>query len=363
MFSLNFFSLRTIPLYLCKEFLRAFFFCLLFLWALALLVDFFDRLDDFIRQGASVFSVIRYFFFKAPLFVTQMTPAAALTGSLLSLNLLSRNKELLACKACGISAGQMAFPLLLVAALLSVGVWNWNEFVVPYSFHKARFINSAEIKKKPFKGLFDERGFWYHGENALYHVDHFDPRTNMLSGLVIYTLDGQFQVHSLIEASRAYWQEEQWQCEDLQKKFLSADIPSPTPACGTLLRETPEDFALVALEAEEFSSQQLKEYIGDLQRKGLDTTTYQVDLHLKGALPLATLAMTLLGISLAVPGARQLTLATSLSFALVIGFGYWVFLALTVSLGHSGALPPFLSAWLANGVACLAGIFFLLGVD
>lgn len=363
MFSLNFFSLRIIPLYLCREFLRAFFFCLLFLWALALLVDFFDRLDDFIRQGASVLSVVRYFFFKAPLFITQMTPAAALTGSLLSLSLLSRNKELLALKACGISAGQIALPLLLVATLLSAGVWNWNEFVVPYSFHKARLINSEEIKKKPFKGLFDEHGFWYHGENAFYHVEHFDPRSNMLSALTIYTLDSQFQVHSLVEASRAYWKEGQWQCEGFQEKVLSSDTSSLMQSCGTLLRETPADFALVALEAEEFSSQQLKEYIGDLQRKGLDTTAYQVDLHLKGSLPLATLAMTLLGLSLAVPGARQLTLATSLGFALIIGFGYWVLLALTVSLGHSGALTPFLSAWLANSATCLVGIFFLLGVD
>lgn len=358
----RFFALPTISTYLGREFLRAFFLCLLFLWGLALLVDFFDRLDDFIRQDAPIFAVMRYFFFKAPLFVSQVAPAAALTGSLLSLSLLSRNRELLALKACGIGAGQIALPLLVSAALLSLGTWAWGEFVVPSAFRKARFINAVEIKKKPFKSLLNEHGFWYHGEKIFYYVEHFDPRTNVLSGLLAYALDDQFRVRSFIEATQASWKEGQWQCEGFQEKVLT---PSAIPAysCSTVLKESPEDFSLVAMEAEEFSSQQLRAFIQDLQRKGLDITTYQVDLRLKDAIPLAIVAMTLLGISLAVPGARQLTLATSLGFALVVGFGYWFLLGLTVSLGNSGALSPLLSAWIANSATCLIGVFFLLGAD
>jgi lipopolysaccharide export LptBFGC system permease protein LptF len=64
-----------------------------------------------------------------------------------------------------------------------------------------------------------------------------------------------------------------------------------------------------------------------------------------------------------VPGAKQLTLPTALGLALIVGFSYWIFLALAVSLGHSGALSPFFAAWLANGVAFLLGVFFFLGVD
>ena len=362
MFSSQGFSLRIIFTYLGKEYLRAFFLCLFLLWSLALLIDFFDRLDDFIRQGPSFFSVARYFFFKAPLFVTQMAPAAALTGSLLSLSLLSRNREILAFKACGISPVQIAFPLVLSALFLSITIWLWNEFIVPYAFHKARYINTVEIKKKPFKSFY-EHGFWYHGKNLFYHVEHFDARKNVLSEVQIYTLDDQFTVHSLVEVSRAFWQENRWHCEGWQETVLTANDGSSALSCVTLFEETPEDFALVAMEAEEFSSQQLRVYIADLQHKGLDTTAYLVDLHLKSALPIATLVMTLLGLSLAIPGARQLTITKSVGLALIIGFGYWVLLAVAISLGHSGALPPLLSAWVANSATGLVGIFFLLGVD
>ena len=50
-------------------------------------------------------------------------------------------------------------------------------------------------------------------------------------------------------------------------------------------------------------------------------------------------------------------------FGAAVGFGYWVFLALTVSLGNGGILPPTLAAWLANGTLGLVGIYFLLGID
>ena len=117
------------------------------------------------------------------------------------------------------------------------------------------------------------------------------------------------------------------------------------------------------MEAEEFSFQQLRAHIANLQRKGLDTTEYQVDLQLKGAVQAATLVMTLLGIALAIPGAGQFTLPTALGFALMGGFGYWIVLALTVSLGHSGALSPLIAAWSANCATLLLGVFLLLGID
>jgi len=361
----SFSPLPLISLYLRREFFRFFFFCLILFLGLSLLVDFFDRLDDFIKYAAPVSTVLRYFLFKAPVFITQAAPAAALAGSLLSLGLLARHRELLALKTCGVSSWQVARPLLLSAIVLSTGTLVWNEIVVPYCFHKSRYINTVEIKKKTFHGLFHERGFWYHGEHAFYHIDHFDSQKNILFGLTIYMLDSDFQVRSLIEISQASWQDGQWHFENVQEKSLSPEKNAPLvhEIDHTWLKETPEDFTLVDIEAEEFSFQQLRAHIANLQRKGLDATEYQVDLQLKGAVPVAILAMTLLGLSLTIPGSGQFPLATALGFALVGGFGYWIILALTVSLGHSGVLSPFLAAWSANGITCLLGVFLLLGVD
>lgn len=359
---LRFSPLSLLSVYLRQEFLRLFFFSLVLFLFLALLVDFFDRLDYLIKYKSSVSTVLLYFLFKTPLFITQAAPVAALTAALMSLGSLSRNREITALKACGVSQWQIARPLLLAAGILTVALWGWNETVVPQAYRQSRYIN-LKIKKRLPKSVFHENGFWYHGNNSFYHIEHFDSRENILSGITIYVIDEHFRVLSLIESSQASWRDGQWQFKDFQEKSLALDGAPASARPVPILEETPEDFTLADIEPEEFSSHQLRNYITDLQEKGVDATAYQVDLRLKGAMPFAIFAMTLLGLALAVPGARQLPLATAVGFALVVGFGYWLLLALTVSLGHSGAIPPLLAAWAANGVGVLLGIFFLLGID
>ncbi len=284
---------RLISVYLCTEYLRFFLLSLILFLGLSLLVDFFDRLDNFIKYGASVSATVRYFLFKMPLFVTQAAPAAALTGVLLGCGLLSRNRELLALKACGIGSWQMALPVLITASFLSLAVSAWNEWIVPAAFHTSRYINTVEVKKRPFKGLFHERGFWYHGEHAFYHIDHFDSQKKILSGLTMYTLDEHFRVRTLVEISQAVWKNEEWHFTRIQEKSLEQPLTEngqrPVRSLKAGLSETPEDFSLIDMKAEEFSSKQLRRYIQSLQKKGLDTSEYLVDLHLKGAVPFAYL--------------------------------------------------------------------------
>jgi lipopolysaccharide export LptBFGC system permease protein LptF len=43
---------------------------------------------------------------------------------------------------------------------------------------------------------------------------------------------------------------------------------------------------------------------------------------------------------------------------MIIAFGYWVLVAFCVSLGHSGAMPSLVSAWLPNFIFAMIGVFF-----
>ena len=60
---------------------------------------------------------------------------------------------------------------------------------------------------------------------------------------------------------------------------------------------------------------------------------------------------------------RQRPLATSIGVGLSVGFSYWVLLALSVSLGHGGAIPPIVAAWTANVVFAVLGTFLFLGAE
>ena len=151
-----------------------------------------------------------------------------------------------------------------------------------------------------------------------------------------------------------------------EERFLpNGEIETKVLAAGTLdLREKPADLIAAQQEAEEFNYFELRDLIANLRRKGLDATEYVVDLHLKLAVPFIGTIMALLAIPLGLrPSLRSGGFANSVGLELVIGFSYWVVLALSVSLGHSSALPSALAAWTANGIFAGIGLFLLLGVN
>jgi lipopolysaccharide export system permease protein len=157
------FLLRVLGRHLAREFLGAFALALGAFVLIFLTAEFFDRLDSFLRHDAPAGAIVRFFVFRIPLVVTQAMPAAALVGGLVGLGLLARQNEFVALRACGVSVWHIAAPLLGHGDLLSVGVFVWNETVVPYSARRWHTIENTEIKKRRTSGVFAGREVWYHG--------------------------------------------------------------------------------------------------------------------------------------------------------------------------------------------------------
>jgi len=114
---------------------------------------------------------------------------------------------------------------------------------------------------------------------------------------------------------------------------------------------------LLSRYTEEFAYFDLQKQITDMKSKGIDTRASEVDLQTKIALPLISPLMVLLAIPFALK--KQVSgVALSFGIAMIIGFGYWVLSAFCISLGHSGALAPWVAAWLPNSIFILIGMFF-----
>jgi hypothetical protein len=71
----------------------------------------------------------------------------------------------------------------------------------------------------------------------------------------------------------------------------------------------------------------LRRQIKDLRRKGVDTSESWVDLHLKIALPAASIMMMLLAVPLTTAGTRVTSFAASIGLGFAVGFSYFVLVA------------------------------------
>jgi len=357
--------LPVLARHLAQEFLRTFALTLAAFIAIYVIADFFDRFDGFLKYDASLGAVARVFLFKIPLIVTQVTPVAVLAAALVSLGLLARHNEFVALRACGVSVWQITVPLLALAAGISVAMFVWNETMVPYSARRWHTIEMTEIKKREAEGLFTGRQVWYHGHAGFYNVDRVSRRHRALYGLTVYQLNRDFRPARLIAFDAATWDGHAWNLSGAHtREFRRNGVHDRTGTPdGFTLPESFDDFRTVAGEPEELSYGMLRRQIKDLRHKGVDSSETLVDLHLKLALPAASLMMMLVAAPLAAAGTRVTSLATSIGVGLVLGFGYFVVVAFTRALGQSGALPPLLAAWSANVLFALLGGFYVLGSD
>ena len=346
--------------YLIRGFMRIFAISLLGAAVLYFIVDFFDRIDNLLKASTPLWTSIRYFLYKLPLLVSRVFGFAALFSTLFSLGILSRTQEITAMRSSGLSLRRISLPLLLLSILIYIFTFFWNEALVPIFTHKSQYIYKTEVKKKQPRSLIGTKDIWMRGKGAFISVDHFDTKRGVLEGVSIYLLDRDFSLRGLIEAPWARWNGTRWEVRGgTEWSFLSDGQMIQRKVDTSLpLLETPEDFKLLAREPEEFSFFDLQKQIADLKAKGIDATEYEVDLQVKMAIPLVSPLMILLAIPFALRHGSGGGMALSFGLTMLIGFGYWVVLAFATSLGHSGALPPWVAAWLANLILALVGLFF-----
>jgi lipopolysaccharide export system permease protein len=359
------FLLPVIGRHLVRQFGATFGLTLAAFLAIYVLADFFDRIDNFLKYDASLSAILRSFIFKLPLVVSQVTPMAVLAGTLVGLGLLARQNEFVALRACGVSTWQVLVPLLAVGGLVSVGIFAWNETVVPYSSRRWHEVDDIEIRKHSVATVFTGREVWYHGKAGFYNIGFVAPRKHVLYGLTVFQIDPTFRPVRMIEADSATWDGRHWRLDDATARVLEQGEwrAVPLQSIGFELPETPDDFAVAYHEAEEFSFAMLSRQIRDLRRKGVDASESLVDLHLKIALPAASMILMLVAVPLAVRGTRVSSMTAGIGLGFGMGFAYFIVLGLARALGQSSTIPPVLAAWSANILFAMLGGFYLLGSD
>ena len=358
--------LPTISRYVVGEFLRALSIALGFFVVLYLTVDFFERLPRFLKHSPPAILMVEYFLLKIPLIVTQMVPVAVLSATLFGLGTLAKNAELMAMRAGGISLWQIASPIALLCFLLSIATLMWNEFVVPAATARTAIIESVEIKGRELRTQLGRNGLWYHHETGITNIQKVDATGQLVTGITIYEMDGEFRLLRIQTAPLAWWIGGQWMTEEGAQITFQSDGGVRTQALGPRvlkLDESPEDFTAIARNAYDQTFSELANDIRELRAKGIDTTRMQVDLWLKTSVPFIGFVMCLIGIPLASRHSRNSSLAANTGIAMLVGFSYWIVLALAMSLGKSGVLPPALAAWSANAIFTAIGAVFFLSSE
>jgi lipopolysaccharide export system permease protein len=293
-------------------------------------------------------------------------PACILLAALITFGLFSRNHEIVAMKANGISLTRIARPVLAFGLIVCGLNFLLNEFVTPAANWQAEYIKYVEVQKKKEWGAFKENQIWYKSQNAIYNFKLFAPAENRLKGVTISYLGPQFNLSSRIDAREALWKGNRWELRDvLRTTFAGKDFPviERLPTLAVDIAETPEDFQVVQKSADQMGFRELRNYIRKLRQEGYDATRYETDLHGKIAFVFVSLILALIGVAFPMRSERSGGIAQGIGIGVIIGFSYWIVFAFTLSLGRSGTVPPVVAAWATNVILGIVAIVMFRRVN
>lgn len=327
---------------------------------------FFELLDDIARHRTGILEVIQYFVYLACYLFYQLAPLAALVSVLVTLGVMTKNNELVAFKASGLSLYRIALPLLLAGLFLAGGLVALDDTYLPFANQRQDALRN-QIKGRPAQTYYQPSRQWIFGENnKIYNYEFFDPDREIFGGLNVFELDpATFAVKRRIYAARAHWDSQQglWILESgWIREFSAGALTRYAPFLANALNELsepPSYFSREVRQSYQMTWWELRSYIGDLRQAGFDVARLSVQLQKKLSFPLVAPIIILLAIPFSIlVGTRGAVggLALGVGIAIV----YWAASALTEAMGAVGQLPPLLAAWAPDTVFGFLGLYFFL---
>ncbi|OPX39948.1 MAG: LPS export ABC transporter permease LptG [Desulfobacteraceae bacterium 4484_190.3] len=347
--------------YITREFFKIFLLIILSLVGLYLIVDFFERIRMFLSNHATFYQILSYFFFEIPMILSLMLPVSVLLSSLLTFSILSKNSEIIAMKANGISLYRTSLPVIIISIIVCIFSFFLNEFITPYTNQQAKEIKLIKVQKRQKLGSFKKNQIWFRSKKGIYNFNTFDPKTCTLRGIKINYLDHDMNLKKMIVAKTAKWKNGKWIFYNLIIiQFPSGELPILKRVRSEVINlpEKPSDFMIVQKDTEEMGYFELRGFVKNLQSEGYDVTRYITDMYGKIAFIMISAILGIIGVSFSLlRSERSGGISQSVAMGIVIGFSYWVVFGFSISLGRSGTLPPLLSAWMANIILGAVAIF------
>jgi lipopolysaccharide export system permease protein len=357
--------MKILSRYLAREFTQNFFLGLGAFCATYLIVEFFERINAFLYNKAPWPMIGAYFLYKIPSIFFQVTPAAVLLSSMITLGLMSRHNEIMAMKSGGVGLWSLVHPIVGTVLLIFVALLGLNEFVTPAANQNARVISDLIIHKKKPMAAFKQSQLWIHAPRRIFNIQLFHPETNTLEGLTLYRFNRNFDLVQRVDARRAQWKDGRWLFTDASvTDFSRKGMPARRNYREVVLSilETPADLRIAEKNPDEMNFRELREYVQKIERDGYNASKYRTAMHAAISFPFITVIMAFLGIPLAVRKERGAGLARGIAYSVLISFIYLVVYSFIVELGKGGNLPPFLAAWLGNFIFAMVGVYLLLSV-
>ena len=346
--------LKTIDWYIIKKFIGTYIFAILLIIAIVVMIDFNEKLDKFIRNGASTSAIIfDYYLNFIPYFVNLFSPLFVFIAVIFFTSRLADNSEIIAMLASGMSFKRLMLPYMISATLIAVMTFILNSYVIPPANvtrieFQNKYVRDKSVTYSNNIQLEVEPG-------VIAYFDNFNTNTKTGNRFALERFEGK-ELKSKLTAKQIVWDTAyHWTIKDyLIRDFvgMKEEITTGTQI-DTTLSIIPADFMISVLDCEQMTTPQLKTYIDRQKKRGIgNIQLFEIEYHRRFAMTMAAFILTVIGASVSarkVKGGMGMKIGTGMG----LSFAYILFMQVSSSFATSGSMSAWVAVWIPNFVYIL----------
>ncbi len=358
----------TLTRYLSRQFfmavMAAFIICLAIVF-LADMVELLRRTAN--KEGITFATVLTMALLRLPNLGIQLLPFAVLLGGMASLLRLSRSSELVVTRAAGVSAWQFLAPALCVA--FAIGVFSITVYNPVAATLTGRFeqLEARYIKGRASLLSVAETGLWLReatssGKTVVHALRGSQATKIQLREVIVFQYAPDDSFAGRIDAEAAaleagFWTlTNAWVTQPDQPSRFYETFRLPT---DLQKEQVQESFA----GPETISFWDLPHFIAVADKAGFSVLRHRIHLHSLISSPFLLCTMVIVAAIFSMRISRLGGFGQLVLGAIFTGFIFFFFTKLSLALGSSGIIPPFLAAWAPAIFTALVGLAALFHLE
>jgi lipopolysaccharide export system permease protein len=351
--------IKKLDWYIIRKFLGTFLFAIMILAVISCVIDYSEKVEDFVQKKAPVLAIMNYYKDFIPHITALLFPLFIFIATIFFTSQIAYKSEIIAILASGVSFQRFLRPYVIGGGILCVVSLFANNIVIPKAdkeriafedryVHNPTYMSGKNIHLQLSKGLY-------------VYVQSYDYMANMGYRFTAEKINGVNLQEKLWADNVSY---------DSVKKIWN--LKNVTIRYNNGLKEdykylnqldmkypfTPKDFDEDDAIKEALTTSELNKYIAQEKLRGSENlNAYYVEKYRRTAQPFAGIILTIIGACIAsrkVRGGSGLHLALGICISAL----YIMFLQLSTTFSIKSTLNPMVAVWIPNFI--FAGVAYYL---
>ena len=359
--------MKLIDKHLLREFLTSVFYCLSGFIIILIINELTGDMKRILKLKPPMHLIIRFYVSSLGPSMQYLAPAALMLATLYTLYGMTRNNELTAMRASGISIYRIMVPFMAIGFIFSVTTAVLSKTWVPHAVEWVEEIRANKFRTVETK-VVDQCIYLNQSQSRQWIINNFDTKhPGMLKDVVVKKESPQGNREYVITAQDAQYLDGQWWFSGAEiQKYGDDDNPlgkrKPLGLTHDSVvemqdyHEYPAEFASTVRAWEFLNIREMYRYLNankhHLSKRALAEKEY--GLHSRIAMPWACFIVILFAIPAGARTGRQGAMIAVFS-AIALMAGFYALSQVGLIMGSTGMVPPWVGAWLSNAV------FFVIG--